>query len=130
FFLDLDYFKNINDTYGHDAGDEALIIFSERLKESIRAEDTLARMGGDEFMIIIEDHIKPNTSSVVAQKILDAMKEPVTLGDDTFNLSTSIGISFYSKDGTGASELMKAADLAMYDAKQGGRGNFKFYNSK
>ena len=130
FFLDLDYFKDINDTYGHDAGDEALIIFSERLKESIRAEDTLARMGGDEFMIIIEDHVNPNTSAVVAQKIIDVMEEPILLGDDTFNLSTSIGISLYSKDGTKPSELMKASDLAMYDAKQSGRNNFKFYKSK
>jgi diguanylate cyclase (GGDEF)-like protein len=130
FFLDLDHFKKINDTYGHDAGDEVLIIFSKRLKESIRAEDTLARMGGDEFMIIIEDHAKSKTSAVVAQKIIDAMSKPILLGGDTFHLSTSIGISLYSKDGTNAAELIKAADTAMYDAKQSGRNNFKFYQSK
>jgi len=89
FFLDLDRFKEINDTYGHDAGDEVLKVFAQRLKESIRAEDTLARMGGDEFMIIIEDHINPDTSAVVAQKIVDAMKEPIELEADTIKLSTS-----------------------------------------
>ncbi len=130
FFLDLDRFKEINDTYGHDAGDEVLKVFAQRLKESIRAEDTLARMGGDEFMIIIEDHVNPNTSTVVAQKIVDAMKEPIELEADTIKLSTSIGIALYSQDAEEAHELIKYADLAMYDAKQSGRDNFKFYKSK
>ncbi len=130
FFLDLDRFKEINDTYGHDAGDEVLKVFAQRLKESIRAEDTLARMGGDEFMIIIEDHVNPDTSAVVAQKIVDAMKEPIELEADTIKLSTSIGIALYSKDAEEAQELIKNADLAMYDAKQSGRDNFKFYSSK
>ena len=129
FFLDLDFFKNINDTYGHDAGDEALKIFSKRLKDSIRAEDTLARMGGDEFMIILEDHVNPKTSVVVAQKIIDTMQEPILLGDITTNLSTSIGISLYSKDATEADELIKKADIAMYNAKESGRNNFKFFSS-
>ena len=130
FFLDLDHFKDINDTYGHDVGDEILKVFAQRLKESIRAEDTLARMGGDEFMIIIEDHTNPNTSTVVAQKIIDAMKEPVRLENNTIKLSTSIGIAYYSKDATEPQELIKNADLAMYDAKQSGGNNFKFYESK
>ena len=130
FFLDLDRFKEINDTYGHDAGDEVLKVFAQRLKESIRAEDTLARMGGDEFMIIIEDHVNPNTSTVVAQKIVDAMKEPIELEADTIKLSTSIGIALYSQDAEEAHALIKYADLAMYDAKQSGRDNFKFYKSK
>ena len=130
FFLDLDRFKNINDTYGHDAGDKVLKMFAQRLKESIRAEDTLARIGGDEFMIILEDYANSNTSAVVAQKILDAMKKPIALENDTINLSTSIGIALYSQDAEEPYELMKNADLAMYDAKQNGRGNFKFYKSK
>ena len=130
FFLDLDRFKDINDTYGHNVGDEVLKVFAQRLKESIRAEDTLARMGGDEFMIIIEDHVNPNTSKVVAQKIIDAMKEPIKVETDTIKLSTSIGIALYDKDAQESHELIKNADLAMYDAKQSGRDNFKFYNSK
>ena len=130
FFLDLDRFKDINDTYGHNVGDEVLKVFAQRLKESIRAEDTLARMGGDEFMIIIEDHVNPNTSKVVAQKIIDAMKEPIKVETDTVKLSTSIGIALYDKDAQESHELIKNADLAMYDAKQSGRDNFKFYNSK
>jgi len=130
FFLDLDRFKEINDTYGHDAGDEVLRVFAQRLRESIRAEDTLARMGGDEFMIIIEDHVNPDTSAIVAQKIVDSMKEPITLEADTIKLSTSIGIALYSQDAEEPQELIKNADLAMYDAKQSGRDNFKFYKSK
>jgi len=130
FFLDLDRFKDINDTYGHDAGDKVLKIFAQRLKESIRAEDTLARMGGDEFMIIIEDHVNPNTSEVVAQKIVDAMKKPIELESESIKLSTSIGIALYDKDAQESHELIKNADLAMYDAKQSGRDNFKFYSSK
>lgn len=130
FFLDLDHFKDINDTYGHDAGDEVLKVFAQRLKDSIRAEDTLARMGGDEFMIIIEDHVNPKTSQVVAQKIVDAMKESILVGDNTIKLSTSIGIALYDKDAQEPHELIKNADLAMYDAKQSGRDNFKFYSLK
>jgi len=130
FFLDLDHFKEINDTYGHDAGDEVLKVFAQRLRESIRAEDTLARMGGDEFMIIIEDHVNPDTSTVVAQKIVDSMKKPIELEANTLKLSTSIGIALYSQDAEEAQELIKNADLAMYDAKQSGRDNFKFYKSK
>ena len=130
FFLDLDRFKEINDTYGHDAGDEVLKVFAQRLRESIRAEDTLARMGGDEFMIIIEDHVNPDTSTVVAQKIVDSMKKPIELEANTLKLTTSIGIALYSQDAEEAQELIKNADLAMYDAKQSGRDNFKFYKSK
>lgn len=130
FFLDLDHFKQINDTYGHDAGDEVLKVFAERLKESIRAEDTLARMGGDEFMIILEDHVHPNTSEVVAEKIIKAMSEEITLGNEKVQLSTSIGIALFAKDAVSAQELIKKADLAMYDAKQSGRNNFKFFYNK
>ncbi len=130
FFLDLDRFKEINDTYGHDAGDEVLKVFAQRLRDSIRAEDTLARMGGDEFMIIIEDHVNSKTSAVVAQKIIDAMKEPIELEVDTIKLSTSIGIALYSQDAEEPHELIKNADMAMYNAKQSGRDNFKFYSSK
>ena len=130
FFLDLDRFKEINDTYGHDAGDEVLKVFAQRLRESIRAEDTLARMGGDEFMIIIEDHVNPDTSKIVAHKIVDSMQEPIELEAGTIKLSTSIGIALYSQDAEEAQELIKNADLAMYDAKQSGRDNFKFYKSK
>ena len=130
FFLDLDHFKQINDTYGHDAGDEVLKIFAERLRESIRAEDTLARMSGDEFMIILEDHVNPKTSEVVAEKIINAMSEEITLGDEKVHLSTSIGIALFAKDAVSPQELIKKADLAMYDAKQSGRNNFKFFYNK
>lgn len=130
FFLDLDHFKKINDTYGHDIGDEVLKVFTQRLHENIRAEDTLARMGGDEFMIIIEEHLNPRTSEIVAEKIVEAMKEPVKLNGRNVQLSTSIGISLFAKDAVTPQELIKKADLAMYDAKQSGKNNFKFFYNK
>jgi len=128
FFLDLDHFKYINDTHGHDIGDEVLKAFAVRLKKSIRAEDTLARMGGDEFMIILEEHMSPRTSEVVAGKIIEAMQEPMVLNDQTVQLSTSIGISLFPIDATNPRDLIKKADLAMYDAKQSGRNNFQFFH--
>jgi len=130
FFLDIDYFKQINDAYGHDTGDEILKAFALRVKESIRAEDTLARMGGDEFMIILEDHEDPKTSEIVAEKIIKNMEREIILGDDAIRLSTSIGIALFAKDAVTPLELMKKADLAMYDAKLSGRNNFKFFYNK
>lgn len=130
FFLDLDYFKDINDTYGHDTGDEVLKVFATRLKDCIRAEDTLARMGGDEFMIILEDHVEAATSEIVATKIINAMKEPMKLNDESIQLSTSMGIAIFPIDASTPHELIKKADLAMYDAKQSGRNNFKFFHNK
>ncbi len=130
FFLDLDYFKEINDKYGHDMGDKVLKICSQRLKDSIRAEDTLARISGDEFMIILEDHTNPKTSEFVALKIIDAMKEPFVFDENILKITVSIGISFYPKDAQEPCELIKNSDLAMYDAKKNGRNNFKFYRSK
>ena len=130
FFLDLDYFKNINDTFGHDAGDEVLKIFARRIKDSIREGDTLARMGGDEFMIIVESEHEPQTSTHVAGKILSAMKEPVHLKSETVSIGSSIGISLYPQDAQDANGLVKNADIAMYEAKSSGRNCFRFYKAE
>jgi len=127
FFLDIDYFKQINDQYGHDVGDELLKRFAQRLKECLRAADTLARIGGDEFMIILEEDKDLKTSKIVANKILEAMKEPIVLGESQLMISTSIGISIYPQDTDDAEELIRNADLAMYQVKESGRNSFEFF---
>ena len=130
FFIDLDRFKQINDSLGHEIGDKVLITVTERFKKTIRAEDTLARLGGDEFMIIAEKLKKGEDSVFLAQKILDVMTEPITIAGHTLYVTGSIGISLYPKDDTNATNLLKYADAAMYIAKDGGRNNFQFYSSE
>ncbi len=128
FFLDIDYFKQINDQYGHDVGDEILKRFSQRLGECLRAADTLARIGGDEFMIILEENKELTTSKAVANKIIEAMQKPIVLGESELMISTSIGIAIYPQDAADAEELIKNSDMAMYKAKEAGRNNFKFFS--
>lgn len=128
-FIDLDQFKKINDSLGHHIGDEVLIEAAKRLQASVREEDTLARLGGDEFTIIIKD-LKDNTSaSVVAQKIIDAMKEPISIKSHQLYVSSSIGISIYPNDAQDQNNLIKYADAAMYKAKDEGRNNYQFYSA-
>jgi diguanylate cyclase (GGDEF)-like protein/PAS domain S-box-containing protein len=126
-FIDLDHFKEVNDSLGHDVGDEVLLEVSKRLSQCIRAEDTLARLGGDEFTILLEDIEKIQDVSIVAQKILHIFKEPFIEGKHKLYLSCSIGISIYPDDGIEANDLLKYADNAMYKAKSEGRDNFQFY---
>jgi diguanylate cyclase (GGDEF)-like protein len=126
-FLDLDYFKNINDTLGHDLGDQLLIKVSERLQNCIRRNDTLARLGGDEFTVIfeaiddIEDVIK------VAQKICKSFYDAFNVNGREVFITTSIGISIYPNDGHEIQTLLKNADIAMYRAKERGRNTFEFF---
>jgi diguanylate cyclase (GGDEF)-like protein/PAS domain S-box-containing protein len=128
-FIDLDQFKKINDSLGHHIGDEVLVEAAKRLQDSIREEDTLARLGGDEFTIIIKD-LKDNTSaSIVAQKIIDAMQEPISIKSHQLYVSSSIGISIYPNDAKDQNNLIKYADLAMYKAKDEGRNNYQFYSA-
>lgn len=127
FFIDLDHFKEINDTLGHEVGDEVLKFFATRLNASVRTEDTIARLGGDEFMVIMENLQNPEAISVVANKIVSIVKEPIIFGDQTLNLGTSIGISVYPQNGETSEALIKSADIAMYKAKDEGRDNYQFY---
>ena len=127
FFIDLDHFKQINDTLGHEVGDEVLKFFANRLNASVRTEDTIARIGGDEFMVIMESLQTPEAISVVANKIVSIVKEPIVLGEETLHLGTSIGISVYPHNGEVAELLLKNADTAMYKAKNEGRDNYQFY---
>ncbi len=129
FFIDLDEFKQINDSLGHEIGDKVLIVATERLKAKIRKEDTLARLGGDEFIIIIEKYKKVQDISKLAQKILKVLVQPIHLEGHTLYISCSIGISLYPKDDTDAQNLLKYADTAMYKAKEEGRNNFQFYSA-
>ncbi|MDQ7042228.1 MAG: EAL domain-containing protein [Sulfurimonas sp.] len=129
FFIDLDQFKQINDSLGHHIGDEVLIEAAKRIKSIIREEDTLARLGGDEFTIILKDLKNMQNASVVAKKIVDIMKEPIVINAHNLYVTASIGISIYPTDATTASYLIKYADVAMYKAKDAGRDNFQYYSS-
>ena len=125
-FLDLDRFKLINDTLGHDAGDNLLREVALRLRRCVRESDTVARMGGDEFTVLLEN-VDAAATRTVAQKILDSMKEPVLLADKPTVITTSIGISMFPRDGRNAEALMKHADTAMYQVKGSGRAAMSFF---
>lgn len=127
FFVDLDKFKIINDTLGHQTGDLLLQEMSIRLKSCLRKNDFLARMGGDEFAFILDDIKSTSTSEAVAKKIVSSMSNPLLLDGHKIQCSVSIGIACYPKDGLTAEELLKNADTAMYHAKKYGRNNYKFY---
>lgn len=127
-FLDLDNFKKINDTLGHDIGDELLKEVAIRLNGCVRTGDTVARQGGDEFIIVLAEITQPNDAAQVADKIINALKVPVCIGDHTLEVSMSIGIAVYPINGNDdAVELMKKADLAMYAAKVAGRNGYRFF---
>ena len=126
-YLDLDAFKPINDSMGHDVGDELLKRVAERLKGSVRAEDTVARLGGDEFAIILSEIKQVEDAAAVATKVLEAVNQPMELNGREVSVSASVGISVFPDDGGVLEELLKAADAAMYRAKELGRGGFKFH---
>jgi len=129
FFIDLDQFKQINDSLGHHIGDEVLIEAAKRLHSVIREEDTLARLGGDEFTIILKDLQSMQSTSIVAKKIVDIMKEPIQIRTHNLYVTASIGISVYPEDAITDANLIKFADVAMYKAKDAGRNNFQFYST-
>lgn len=128
-FIDLDRFKSVNDTLGHASGDEMLKIIADRLSGSIRETDTLARQGGDEFILAIDDIKDLNAVNMMAQKVIDLIAQPIRLGKLDLSISASIGIGLFPDDGADLGELMKSADIAMYQAKAVGRGNFRFFNA-
>ena len=139
-FLDLDHFKPINDTYGHDAGDIVLKTVAGRLSECLREGDTVSRMGGDEFVILLQNvecctsvtDIGEACTSVttVADKIIATISEPITIYGDTVSVGSSMGISIFPKHGNDYETLLKNADDAMYVAKDNGRNNYKFAKVK
>jgi len=127
FFIDLDEFKQINDSLGHEAGDSILKSVASRLCKVLRTEDTLCRIGGDEFTILAEDIASVNTASVIAQKLISAMKEFFIVQNQELFVTCSIGISLYPKDAKEVSALLRNADAAMYNAKKAGKNTFSFY---
>jgi len=129
-FLDLDQFKNINDTLGHVLGDQLLLGVAERLKNCVRETDTISRLGGDEFVILLADVTDLGIVSVVAQKILDHLEDPFDIHGHVLNTSFSIGIGIYPADGEDFDTLMKVADTAMYYAKDAGRNAYRFYTEQ
>jgi diguanylate cyclase (GGDEF)-like protein/PAS domain S-box-containing protein len=129
-YLDLDGFKAVNDTLGHEAGDTLLAAMAARITDSVRSSDTVARMGGDEFTILLEDLGDRAHAAEVAQLILDKVAEPCLVGATVLTLGASLGISFFPGDGENADELLSAADAAMYAAKRGGKGGFRFASER
>lgn len=129
-YLDLDHFKKINDTLGHEIGDLLLREVAIRLTRSVREGDTVARLGGDEFAIVLEDLIQPSDASNVAQNILDSLTTHFLLSGHNVLVSTSIGIALFPQDGDIGKVLIKNSDMAMYNAKALGRQNFQFFTLK
>jgi diguanylate cyclase (GGDEF)-like protein/PAS domain S-box-containing protein len=136
-FIDLDGFKQINDLFGHDAGDHLLVTFTMRLRESLRksdavgrhiGSDTAARLGGDEFVVLIDEFVEPSELEAVAKRILAAAAQPFPLAGPEGQVSASIGISIYPTDGTDIESLTKSADRAMYRAKQVGKNTYRFFS--
>lgn len=128
-YLDLDKFKPVNDTFGHDIGDQLLKCVAARLVKCLRETDTVARLGGDEFVVTQVGIEKPGDACVVAERIVKALTAPFQIDGHQIHIGTSIGIALAPVDGRKASELLKNSDSALYEAKARGRGSFRFFNA-
>ncbi|WP_084153932.1 sensor domain-containing diguanylate cyclase [Simplicispira psychrophila] len=126
-FMDLDGFKAVNDTHGHEAGDELLVIVARRLEANVRTNDTVARQGGDEFVLLLSGLPDPAEGERAAERLLRAVREPIVAHGHTVQVGASIGIALYPQDGDDPETLLRCADQAMYQAKQGGRNRWVFY---
>ena len=127
-FIDLDGFKDVNDTHGHTVGDVLLAELANRLRASLREGDVIGRMGGDEFVVLIEEFTEAGQVSEVAKKLLDTVSRPFTLQGRDCHVTASLGISIYPDDGKDADTLIKNADMAMYLVKQQGKSSYRFYS--
>jgi len=127
-FLDLDGFKQVNDNFGHHVGDGLLAVVAERLAESARDMDTVARVGGDEFIFILNNIDHADNAILVAHKILEALSQPIVISGNACSIGCSIGISIFPEDTDCQETLVKMADDAMYIAKKAGRNNYQFFN--
>lgn len=129
-YLDLDHFKRINDTLGHDSGDQLLITVAERLRTCVRDSDSIARLGGDEFTLLLHDIQNVDAAAAVARKIIEKLSQPIELEKKSVIVTTSVGIALAPTDSSNPTELMKNADLAMYQAKTRGRNNYQFFSQE
>jgi diguanylate cyclase (GGDEF)-like protein len=127
-YLDLDNFKDINDSFGHSVGDQLLQSAAKRLEGCIRHSDTVSRQGGDEFVVLLPEIEAARDAAVAAEKLINAMAEPHLLGDHRVNVTLSIGISLYPDDGADAEAVLTNADTAMYYAKRNGRNSYQRYD--
>ncbi|MFO1409332.1 MAG: EAL domain-containing protein [Steroidobacteraceae bacterium] len=129
-YVDLDHFKKVNDTLGHSAGDQLLVIVAQRLRSCVKDGDTVARLGGDEFTVILRNVGSAEATQQVAARIIETLQQPVHISGRDHYVRASIGITLFPDDGTGIDELMRNADLAMYQAKESGRSRAVFYDRK
>lgn len=129
-FIDLDHFKQVNDTLGHALGDELLLQVSERMGHKLREDDTLARLGGDEFIALLPDISDFSEATRIAQRLIDTISAPFCIEGHTFRIGSSLGISLYPDDGTTPEALIQSADAAMYRAKHEGRNTYRLYRSE
>jgi diguanylate cyclase (GGDEF)-like protein/PAS domain S-box-containing protein len=129
-YLDLDGFKPINDTWGHDAGDRLLVEMAERLQFCLRGGDTVARLGGDEFVLLLLDLERIEECEGALQRVLEAIAHPVVVGDQMVSVSASIGVSIYPRDGEDPDVLLRQADQAMYLAKESGRNRYRLFETR
>gem|GEM_PF-6381336 len=128
-FMDLDHFKDINDTLGHDVGDELLKVTAERLNTCVRSGDTVSRQGGDEFVIVLTEITHPADVTLVAEKIISTIREPVIIQEHKLHVTASIGIAIYPIESSkNPMELLKKADMAMYEVKKAGRNGFRIFH--
>ncbi len=127
-YIDLDGFKAVNDQYGHDAGDELLIVVAHRMKSVLREGDSLARIGGDEFIAVLVDLERPHDCDPVLARLLQAAADPVSIGGTALQVSASAGVTFYPQDGADTDQLMRHADQAMYLAKQAGKNRYHLFD--
>lgn len=131
FYLDLDGFKHVNDTYGHPIGDQLLINLSARMKQALREGDTLCRLGGDEFVAILADLNDASDAMPIIQRLLDAASRPIQIGDINIQVSASIGVTFYpQEDEVNGDQLIRQADQAMYIAKQSGKNRYHIFDAQ
>jgi diguanylate cyclase (GGDEF)-like protein/PAS domain S-box-containing protein len=123
-FLDIDHFKNINDTLGHEAGDQLLKVFATRMRDCVRQSDTVARLAGDEFTVILEGLRSADDAKALAGKLVETLREPIALAGNLYVITASVGIAMQAGGNTDDAELLRRADAALYEAKRRGRNGF------
>src|SRR5947207_5147032 len=128
--LDLDYFKNVNDTLGHAAGDHLLRCVADRLRSCFRGDDTVARLGGDEFAIVLANLNNPQVAATLASQLIDVVGQPVDYNGQLITTGLSIGIALSAGGGIDSETVLKNADLALYRSKADGRGTFRFFEAE